>query len=451
MSNVSKADEPLIKSELIKSQSKDPDSAASQADSISSGLFSSISLIAGTTIGAGILALPAATLPAGLIPSSLVMIATWLYMVISGLLFAEANVYTRQQLGRADVGFLATIQYLSGKWGAISASILYIFIHYAMLVAYTARGGDILATAIQPAQAALHLSQPIPLWSGHLLFSVLFGGLLFWCSEQFIGRFNSLLLILVIVAFAGLLTLTIPQVQPNQLLTQHWEVASTAIPVMFTAFVYQNVVPIVITQQNNNKVKAQQSIVLGALIPLILFLLWNGVILGSIDFTTIQQTSDLAANPVIDPIEILRLGKAHPQLSLAVSIFSEFAVATSFIGFAYGLLSVFKDLFASPNPTAPSSPTSSPQKRPFIYGLIVLPPLGLSLLSPTIFFDAIDTSGALGTSLLFGIIPAVMVWKLRYRESNNISETWIPGGKVALIIMGGIAIAVIIQYLLDLL
>lgn len=453
-----------------------------------------MSLIAGTTIGAGILALPAATLPAGFWPSSVVMIAVWLYMAASGLLIAEATIETRRQLKTTTLGFLATIEYQLGKVGAIAAGIVYIFIHYAMLVAYTARGGDILAAALQDINNALGLepagalatlpsftlpsfaepffampifSVPIfsvPLWSGHLLFSLLLGSLLFWSSEQFIGNVNSVLLTIVIAAFVGLVALTLPQVNTGQLLHyQHWPSASIAIPVMLVAFVYHNVIPVVATQLKGDKTKIRQSILLGSLIPLVMFLVWNAVILGSFTSTSIQLTSSAVMDPtVIDPIERLRQGVDRPQLGLAISVFSEFAIATSFIGFAYGLLSVFSDLFTSLPSTMPTASDAakatdavSPKRaRSLIYALIFLPPLALSLLSPTIFFDAIDLSGALGTSILFGIIPAVMVWELRYQNpttngpTTNSTTPWVPGGKLSLAAVIVIAIAVIVQYVL---
>ena len=112
----------------------------------SGSLLSNVSLIAGTTIGAGILALPAATLPAGLLPSTLLMVGVWLYMAVAGLLVAEANLYAMKQLERQDVGLLATIQFQLGRGGAIAAGFLYAFIHYSLLVAYAARGGDILSS-----------------------------------------------------------------------------------------------------------------------------------------------------------------------------------------------------------------------------------------------------------------------------------------------------------------
>ena len=41
-------------------------------------------LIAGTAIGAGILAAPAATAPAGFLPSSAALFVVWWYMVVYG-------------------------------------------------------------------------------------------------------------------------------------------------------------------------------------------------------------------------------------------------------------------------------------------------------------------------------------------------------------------------------
>ncbi|MEN8447734.1 MAG: aromatic amino acid transport family protein, partial [Cyanobacteria bacterium J06555_13] len=428
----------------------------------SGALLSSISLVAGTTIGAGILALPAATLPSGLLPSSSLMIAVWLYMAASGFLIVEATLYTRAQLGQEDLGFLATVQHQLGRWGAIAAGTVYIFIHYALLVAYTARGGDILATALTYLQQRFSFSQsvlplasspvlhpPVPLWCGHVVFSCLLGSLLFWGSERFVGRLNSILLIIIILAFSGLLTVTIPQIALPQLLRQHWVAVGSAIPVMFVTFVYHSVVPVITTQLNGNRSQIRKAILLGSLIPLSMFLLWNAAILGSVEWTPLET----AAENIFDPIETLRMGSAHPRLGLAISVFSELAVMTSFIGFAYGLLSVLNDVRSIGTSVAKTQPRREKTSVKLLsYVLIFVPPLILSLLSPSIFFDAIDASGALGTSFLFGILPAVMVWKLRYNTLTSTgkgrSEPWIPGGKFSLIVMIGIAAFVIVQYIL---
>lgn len=407
-------------------------------------ILGSAALIAGTTIGAGILALPAATLPAGVLPSTAVMVAVWLYMVASGLLIAEANVQAMRVSGQADIGLLATIRQNLGNGGAIAAGSVYIFIHYALLVAYIARGGDILAMAATRLCSHLNPSFTVPLWYGHVLFALLFGVLLYWGSAQFVGRLNTALVAIVIVTFGSLLALILGQVDLSRWQVQHWEAIGTVVPTMFVAFVYQNVVPVVTAQLEGDGRRVRWAIWWGSLVPLVMFVSWNALMIGSIDVDVVQGDQ-------LDPVEILRQGRSHPLLGTVVSVFSEFAIATSFIGFVFGLLSVLQDIFSP----------SFREKNGLLplYLLIFLPPLLLSVADPNIFFNAIDLAGAFGNSTLFGIIPAVMAWQYRYRPNlppdKALNETiepmtqkpnqLVPGGKGLLMAMIAIAMGVIVQ------
>lgn len=67
-------------------------------------LLGCTALVAGTTVGAGILALPAVTLPSGVVPSTVMLIAVWIYTLASGLLIAEVNVNAMRNLGRPGLG-----------------------------------------------------------------------------------------------------------------------------------------------------------------------------------------------------------------------------------------------------------------------------------------------------------------------------------------------------------
>ena len=424
-------------------------------------VVSSSALIAGTTVGAGVLALPAVTYPAGVIPSTVLMVSAWLYMLVSGLLVAEANLQAMRASGRPDLGLLATIEHSSsgraksslGKWGAlfpgkglaIAAGVVYIFIHYALLIAYVARGGDILAAALENFGDEANLLQSVPLWLGHVVFVVVLGGVLYLGSSWFVGWLNSALVIFVIVAFVLLLGLSAGQVEPSRWQVQHWEAIGAAVPVMFVAFVYQNVVPVVTTQLEGDGRRVRLAIVIGSLIPLVMFALWNAVILGNTAWSEGTILGD-----VVDPIELLRRGTAHPSLGVVVSVFSELAIATSFIGFVFGLLNVFEDVFAQ----VMVSPDGSAVRwrQAFFYLLILAPPLALSVLDPNIFFEAIDVAGAYGNSILFGIIPAVMVWKYRYKNDSESAfgsmkqaDVLVPGGKGLLVVMISIAVVVIAQ------
>jgi hypothetical protein len=54
-------------------------------------LASAVGLIMGTAVGPGILGLPAATLQAGLLPSSAAIVAAWAYVMADILLVAELS------------------------------------------------------------------------------------------------------------------------------------------------------------------------------------------------------------------------------------------------------------------------------------------------------------------------------------------------------------------------
>lgn len=391
-------------------------------------VIGSTALIAGTSVGAGILALPAVTLPSGVVPSTTLLIGVWLYAVISALLIAEVTLNGMRYNGRASNGLLATVESTLGKLGARAAGGAYLFLHYALLIAYVSQGGEILISAVERIWDIPH----VPAWIGSTGFALIFGTILYLGRDKFIEKLNSFFVAVVIASFIGLLLLGVTQIHPTSLLSQDWSALPPALSVMLVALFFQNIVPLVATQLEGDALKVRQSIVLGSAIPLTMFLLWNAVILGSITPAMLQSISD--SSNVFDPLQVLRAGDAGQWLGILVTVFSEFAIVTSFIGFFYGLLDLFKDmnLFAA----------NDSQRLPLI-SLILFPPMGFSAINPSIFFTALDYAGTFSISILGGVIPALMAWRQRdkYKELN---QSLVPGGKVMLVIMIGIAMIAIV-------
>ncbi|KAJ9699049.1 hypothetical protein PVL29_007901 [Vitis rotundifolia] len=310
-------------------------------------LSSAIFLVAGTTVGAGILAIPAVTQESGFLASAVTCFLCWVYMVVTGLLIAEVNVNTMCELGSGGVSLVSMAMRTLGPVGVQIACWSYLFIHYALLVAYVARSSDILTNFLG-----------IPIWESATLFSLVFGGICYF------GR---------------------------------------------------------------------TSIVLGTAIPLVLFLVWNAVILGSI--TNIGAGAD----KIIDPIEQLR--SSNGVIGPIVEVFSLFAIATSYIGFVLGLADFLADLLKLP----------AGQSSPLPYLLTLVPPLVLSLLDPEIFFKALDFAGTYGVLVLFGILPAAMSWSDRSSSSEQSPRLpyLVPGGKLTLSLIIGGAGCVILSELLE--
>jgi tyrosine-specific transport protein len=393
-------------------------------------VLGSTALIAGTTVGAGILALPAVTLPSGIIPSTVLLILVWLYALISGLLIAEVTLNGMQQ-GQISNGLLAMAESTLGKIAAKFAGGAYLFLHYTLLVAYITQGGDILRSLF-----AKFLGVPVnlPIWVGTTAFALLFGGIMYFGRDKLVEKINSAFVAVLLTSFAGLLFLASGQVKISQFAFQNWTALPPAISVMLVALFYHNVIPVIAAQLEGDVKKVRQSIVIGSGIPLLMFLAWNTVILGSISPELVQEFA--VEGKIFDPLQILGSGGAGEWLGVLVLVFSEFALATSFIGFVYGLLDFFRDVF---NPTSP---------RLSLFTLILLPPMGLSILNPSIFFTALDYAGSFSTSVLGGIIPALMAWKQRQQNSNTTHQRLVPGGNLILFIIFALAIILIVKELL---
>lgn len=67
-------------------QAGNTEQTISKVDGADNQLFNAISLVAGTTVGAGILALPSVAIESGFIPSSAALIGSWIFMVTTGQL-----------------------------------------------------------------------------------------------------------------------------------------------------------------------------------------------------------------------------------------------------------------------------------------------------------------------------------------------------------------------------
>ncbi|BAY22976.1 aromatic amino acid permease [Calothrix sp. NIES-2100] len=394
-------------------------------------VLGSTALIAGTTVGAGILALPAVTLPSGVVPSTVLLIAVWLYTLVSGLLIAEASVNTMRLAGRASVGMLAMIENTLGFMGVRIAGGTYLLLHYALLVAYTTQGGEILGSAIAK---VLGVQNTVPAWVGTTVFTLLFGGIMYFGRDKFVEKLNSVFVAIVLASFLGLLLLAGGQVKTTQFLFQNWSAVGSAVSVMSVALFYHNIVPVVVTQLEGDTHKIRQSLFIGSVIPLIMFLAWNAVILGSVSPEIMQNTGN---GRIFDPLQLLRSGGAGEWLGVLVSIFSEFAIATSFIGFVYGLLDFFQEIFLATKVEFSS--------RLPLYSMILLPPMSFGVINPKIFFTALDYVGTFNISVLGGIIPALMIWKQRkgQENSNKIYQQLVPGGQVTLTVIICLALAII--------
>ena len=158
-------------------------------------------LVAGTTVGAGVLALPAAAAPAGFLPSSTGLLLAYVYMNISGLLIAELAINRIGETGKQGVGLLELYKSYLGKWSNIGVAA-YFFLHYTVMVAYISQGGSYLGTFLESVDSGTGSLLP---GLDRALFTLTVGSLVYFCKESSVEKVNNFLVLGVLSSFVAIL------------------------------------------------------------------------------------------------------------------------------------------------------------------------------------------------------------------------------------------------------
>ncbi|MGL5389874.1 MAG: aromatic amino acid transport family protein, partial [Shewanella sp.] len=228
----------------------------------------SLLLIAGTTIGAGMLALPIAAAGLGFATSAGLMLLLWALMAYTALLMIEIHQFAPRE---ASLNSMALA--LLGPKGQWLASGALLFLLYALCAAYIAGGGEQVNQKLSDlTPLGLSADVALPSQTGALLFTLLVGpsvGLGTHCVDL-INRGLFALKLLALVLMLGLL---LPEVAAPQLLDLPLSqgLVISAIPVMFTSFGFHGSIPSVVRYLGLELKSLRRVMLLGSALPLCIY------------------------------------------------------------------------------------------------------------------------------------------------------------------------------------
>ena len=93
-------------------------------------MLGAVLLIAGSCIGAGMLALPIKTSISGFFPFLVSFVVTWLFMLSTGLLLLEVNHFFGEY---KNINIVTMAQMTLGKYAKISVWILFCFLFFCLV------------------------------------------------------------------------------------------------------------------------------------------------------------------------------------------------------------------------------------------------------------------------------------------------------------------------------
>ncbi|WP_072671075.1 aromatic amino acid transport family protein [Vibrio injensis] len=390
---------------------------------IKSKLLGSSLIIAGTTIGAGMLALPLASAGLGFSTALLIMLGLWALMAFTALLMVEIHQYSSQD---ATLHTLAKeILGTKGKWIATFAML---FLFYSLCAAYIAGGGGQFTQRISEF-TGFTISAP----TGTLLFTVIVAAVV-TIGTATVDKVNRLLFAGKIIAMIMVLTFLAPNVTESYLLSmplgQGLIIAS--IPVIFTSFGFHGSIPAIVNYLDGHTPSLRKAIVIGSAIPLIIYILWQLATLGVVSQAELVQNSGLSAL-----IGTLARSAHQSGLGSMIGIFADLALLTSFLGVSLGLFEFMGDTLrkkgAGINRFVASVATFTP-------------PLLFALFYPQGFIMALGYA-AIALAILAIFLPIAMVVRVR-RQASSSEYYQVIGGKPALMITGVIGLLIVAAQLM---
>jgi len=375
-------------------------------------LVGGILLVSGTTIGAGMLALPVISGFAGFFPTLLLFTIFWIYMTYTAFLVLEANLWMEE-----NTNLISMAKKTLGRWGEAVSWVTYLFLLYSLTTAYIAGSGLIIADLVE-SLTGYRLSS----FFGSLPLLIIFG-ICVYRGTRYVDHANRWLMGGLIATYTLMVLFLTPHVETAKLMHADWKYLALSVSVVATSFGFHIIIPTLSTYVHKDLKILKKSIFIGSLIPLVVYCLWEFLTLGIIPLEGPNSVLE-GFRDGSNGAHLLASLLDNPLLSFIARCFSFFAIVTSFLGVSLSLSDFLADGFKIKR---------SPRGNDLICILTFLPPITITILDPRAFLSALSFAGAFGVVIILGFIPALMVWRGRYKKHYK-STFKTPGGKLGLIL-----------------
>ncbi|KOE65551.1 aromatic amino acid transporter [Aggregatibacter actinomycetemcomitans] len=387
--------------------------------------FGSALIIAGTAIGAGMLAMPLTSAGMGFAFTAALLIGLWLLLAYSGLLFVE--VY--QTAKHKDDGVATLAEKYFGIPGRIISTLSLFILLYALSAAYMTGGGTLLANALPK---DLLGSDESTLKISILIFTFILGAFVV-IGTKGVDGITRVLFSGKIIVFILVLAMMLPKVVGENLMAMPLDYALilSAGPIFFTSFGFHVVMGSINNYLEGDVKRFRSAIIIGTAIPLAAYLLWQLAthgILSQNEFVAVLK-DDPTLTGLINATKTLQ---DTTLLSQVLPVFYSLALITSSLGVALGLFEGLNDLFKR---------TKMPANRVSLTIATFIPPLIFALFYPNGFLAALGYAGLLCAFYCL-ILPIGLAWRTR-KQYQDLPYR-VAGGNLMLVVTLIIGIIIII-------
>ncbi|WP_354625430.1 aromatic amino acid transport family protein [Psychromonas sp. MME2] len=368
-------------------------------------LLGGMLLIAGTALGAGMLAIPMVLAQFGMLWGSLLMLGIWIGTTYAALLLLEATLHSGGGIGMNSIA-----QKTLGKPGQLITNGLLYCLVICLMIAYIVSAGDLIRELLN------HLGWQLNLWQSQLLFTLVTAAFISKGTAS-VDKLNRVLFLAMIITLVITLLYLLPNIEIGHFVQQNNSNKVELIKnsaVLFTSFGFMVVVPSVV--KYNSEATHQQlrnMVVIGSMLPFICYLLWLVAVIGNL------PTEQLVSFANVSQL-ITILSAQYNSLGIVLTLFTALAIVTSFMGVAMSLFDQNRDLFKG-------------NKSATFLVTFILPLLG-AIWAKEQFIGVLAYAGIILVFLAV-FVPMAMVVKVRSAKfkKTDAAPYQVAGGKSALV------------------
>lgn len=230
-------------------------------------------MVAGCSMGAGSLALPILAAGPNFIFSTIGLICMGILSYSVAKISLEIFLVYKNEANGSTIA-----QANFGTLGVVIFGLLNILLMYALLSVYMSGGVDILDKTVFPVFQ-------LPASSNFtMLLLLLCAAPIFLKGAEVVVKSNKIVFIIKLFCFLGALIIGIKFIAPNivDFVLQDLRYLPKALPIFFSALWFHFLIPVIARLNNYNRLRCQQIFVWGITLPVILYILWTGVMLSLI-------------------------------------------------------------------------------------------------------------------------------------------------------------------------
>ncbi|CAK3395496.1 Glutamine transporter 2 [Vibrio crassostreae] len=343
-------------------------------------------IIAGTALGAGMLAIPMVLAQFGLLYGTLLMVLICFGTTYAALLLLEATIKAGGGLGLNSIA-----RKTLGKQGQLLTNGLLYALLICLLMAYILGAGDLLSKLLS------NFGVEITATTSQIVFTLLAGAVVA-SGTGVIDKLNRALFFVMLASLFATMAFLAPSMTQENLMQvtshNHVDLIKTS-AILFTSFGFMVVIPTLVSYNHEATDKQLRNMVIvGSLIPLVCYLCWLFAVVGNLSeeqFRSFKNVSDLMA----------AFEAQSPWVGNVLSTFTGLALLTSFFGVAMALFNQNTDMFN--------------QNTAVTYCISFILPLAGSLLAADKFLQVLNYAGIILVFLAV-FVPLVMVHKQRFMK-----------------------------------